>query len=112
MIYVSCSAFTNDHGEFKISTVYCVSENDAYMVTSESRWSVQKLPLSVEKLRHITTTQHYSIEPVIYSPLRALEGDESSASFVSHVASRLRSLDTTDFHKKLFRILCEIGSES
>lgn len=112
MIYISCSAFTNDQGEFKLSSVYCISDHDAYLITRETNWAVTKLPFTLEKLRHVTGTQHYSIEPIIYSPIRVLEGDESAASFLTHVAARLSTLDTEDFHKKLFRILCEIGSEA
>lgn len=109
MIYISCSAQINHLGEFRISSIYCVSDFDSYFITRESGWRPLELHVTKEKLQHIVETQHFSIESVVYSPIRVLNGDESATEFLDHVSESLRKLDTTEFHKKLFRVICELG---
>lgn len=111
MIYISSSAYTTPSKEFKISSIYCISDSDSYLITREGGWHILPCPMDLEKLKNITTTQHYSIEPILYSPVRALDGDESAATFLTHAAERLSTLDTDEFNRKLFRVLCEIGSD-
>jgi len=110
MIYISCSAVVED-SEFVVKSVYVVGDNgESWIITEGNDWAPIKIFMNPERLSSILESQKYYAAPVVYSPIRQ-HTDDDPKSFAIYLRDKIKNGYGTKFHKKLFKILSNVGEE-